>query len=379
MYKHMGFIGKGALMPCSGRSIFPALFTVLVLIAFLPVQATAEDTRQTASPQQTVVPASKATPAPAINAQPKAPVRNRDRTIALFQFDAYGVDPKIPGIMGDMLHGDLARMRGFRVIGSKEVDAMLGYEQKKQLSGCSDTGCVVNLAGTLGADFLVLGSIGKLGTSYTITIKKVNIATGQVDEIFTKRIKGGTEEDFLDVIPDAVAALFPNQAPPKKETPPPAAEKAPAPKKEEKKAEAKADTKGPGFSHSGKFLLGIKGLASLYPFGGSGELFLGYGAGQWVEVGVSGTFSRSYGVMPRVQAFFYNPDGYVKPFVAVTVPYYYTPDGSIFGIGAAVGVQYDFHKMVGITADFGTQYFFVRPADYQIYILTGSIGLQLRF
>jgi len=43
---------------------------------------------------------------------------------------------------------------------------MLGFEQKKQLSGCTDTSCMVAIGGALGVDKIVTGTVGKLGESY---------------------------------------------------------------------------------------------------------------------------------------------------------------------------------------------------------------------
>ena len=66
-------------------------------------------------------------------------------------------------------------MKEARVMGSKEVDAMLGFEQKKQMAGCTDTSCMVAIGGALGVDKILMGSIGKLGNSYTLNLKLINI------------------------------------------------------------------------------------------------------------------------------------------------------------------------------------------------------------
>ncbi|MBI5527352.1 MAG: hypothetical protein HY897_13535 [Deltaproteobacteria bacterium] len=293
--------------------------------------------------------------------------------------------------MTDMFLGEMAKMKEARVIGSKEIDAMLGYEQKKQMAGCTDTSCMVSIGGALGVDKILMGSVGKLGASHTINLKLINIKEGNIEEIYSKRIKGGTEEDFLDVIPEALATIFPASAGiwVKSQKGPVAAKKqepmevmdlqrkpqAPAPVGE---AGAGAASERP-YSHAGRFLLAPKGAFAVPSFNAAGEMFVGYGLGKWVELGAVGIFSSSFGGAVRVQSFVWNPDGVLKPFVAVQAPYYQTPDGGMVGIGGAPGVQWDFSEMFGLTAETMAEYYFSAPEGYKSLLVFALIGGQARF
>ena len=126
-------------------------------------------------------------------------------SIAFFQFEAQNVDPKTASIISDELLVLLSKMPGSNVIGSKEVDAMLGFEQKKQMSGCTDTSCMVAIGGALGVDKILMGSLGKLGESYILGLKLLDIRAGKVEQLYSKRLRGGKEEDFLDILPEALA------------------------------------------------------------------------------------------------------------------------------------------------------------------------------
>ncbi|MBI5527412.1 MAG: hypothetical protein HY897_13850 [Deltaproteobacteria bacterium] len=130
-------------------------------------------------------------------------------SIAFFQLEAQGVDARVAGIVSDTMLTELGKLPDSKVIGSKDIDAMLGYEQKKQLTGCADTSCVVAVGGALGVDKLVMGSLGKIGDSYVMNLKALDIRNGTVDAMFNKRLQGGSEEDFLDTIPEALTVLFP--------------------------------------------------------------------------------------------------------------------------------------------------------------------------
>jgi len=319
-------------------------------------------------------------------------------------------------------------MKDAKVMGSREVDAMLGYEQKKQMAGCTDTSCMVAIGGALGVDKILMGSVGKLGNSYTLNLKLINIKEGNIEELYSKRIKGGSEEDFLDIMPEALATIFPASAstwikgqkgpvgaagaersppdpiqvvdlqrtigqvkvPVKKDEPPVAKAEAPRPPGArqdndqrpapaiEKQVPPPEDKEGP-YSHAGKFLVGAKGLFIVPSFNAAGEVFLGYGIGQWVELGAAGIVSSSFGGALRVQSFVYNPDGMLKPFIAVQVPYYQTPDGGIMGVGGAPGVQVDFSGMFGVTAEVRAEYYFSAPAGYKSLLVFALAGAQARF
>ena len=147
-------------------------------------------------------------------AKQKPPAAPKVLKIALFQLETSGVEPKLASVVSDMVFAEMGKLPNSSVIGSKEIDTMLGYEQKKQVAGCTDTSCVVAIGGALGVDKIVLGSIGKVGTSYVFNLKLLNMKTAEakVENVYSKRVKGGTEEDFLDAIPEAMRTLFPANA-----------------------------------------------------------------------------------------------------------------------------------------------------------------------
>ncbi|MBI5527758.1 MAG: hypothetical protein HY897_15615 [Deltaproteobacteria bacterium] len=155
-------------------------------------------------------PAVAQAPAPAVAwPEVKPDKKAKVMSIAFFQLEAQGVDARVAGIVSDTMLTELGKLPDSKVIGSKDIDAMLGYEQKKQLTGCTDTSCVVAVGGALGVDKLVMGSLGKIGDSYVMNLKALDIRNGTVEAMFNKRLQGGSEEDFLDTIPEALTVLFP--------------------------------------------------------------------------------------------------------------------------------------------------------------------------
>ncbi|MBK7863457.1 MAG: hypothetical protein IPJ65_33615 [Archangiaceae bacterium] len=63
--------------------------------------------------------------------------------------------------------------RGVKVITARDFSAVMGLERQKQLlaaEGCSDS-CITELAAAMGVDAMVVGDIGKPGTTYALSFK----------------------------------------------------------------------------------------------------------------------------------------------------------------------------------------------------------------
>jgi hypothetical protein len=71
-------------------------------------------------------------------------------------------------------------MAMYSVINRDDMQAMLAHLADKQLLGCDDTKCLVAIGGALGAEMLLSGNIGKVGNTYVINIKLINIEKADV-------------------------------------------------------------------------------------------------------------------------------------------------------------------------------------------------------
>ncbi|MBI5529765.1 MAG: hypothetical protein HY897_25850, partial [Deltaproteobacteria bacterium] len=99
-------------------------------------------------------------PAEAKGAWPEVqPSKKRPKglSVAIFQLETHGTDKRVAAILTDTIVSQVSRIPDAEVIGSKEIDAMLNYEQKKQMAGCDDTSCAVALGGALGVDKILMG------------------------------------------------------------------------------------------------------------------------------------------------------------------------------------------------------------------------------
>jgi|GEM_PF-1348498 TolB-like protein len=68
----------------------------------------------------------------------------------------------------------LRDLRVFKVLDPETMAGLIGAEAMKQSLGCSDQSCLAELAGSVGAAYLVSGSISKSGEEYTISLRLVD-------------------------------------------------------------------------------------------------------------------------------------------------------------------------------------------------------------
>jgi hypothetical protein len=96
---------------------------------------------------------------------------------------------------------------GLRVVTSREIQSLLGFERQKQLMGCSDesSSCIAELANALGVDGLVLGDIARFGNVYQMNMKVIAAASAKVLASYSERV--AKEEALLDAYSRAAAKL----------------------------------------------------------------------------------------------------------------------------------------------------------------------------
>jgi TolB-like protein len=120
-----------------------------------------------------------------------------------------GVKDSVAAVVSEQLAAAI-QARNHSVMSPDDLQARLGFERQKQLMGCTEQSCLVEVGQALGVDKLVSGSIATVGSSVVISLALINNQSGAVDYRYSERVKNASDEAFLDLIPAAVNALFPS-------------------------------------------------------------------------------------------------------------------------------------------------------------------------
>lgn len=92
----------------------------------------------------------------------------------------------------------LALKGHFSVTSPEEIAQVIGLERQKQMMGCTDDSCAVELANALGVDALILGSISKGSSGYLVNLKIASAKDGSAIQVFSGR--PATEDALLDLL-----------------------------------------------------------------------------------------------------------------------------------------------------------------------------------
>ncbi len=119
-----------------------------------------------------------------------------------------GVDAKTATALSDSVAAALRRVPGISVITPADLATLLSHEQHRQLLGCTSDACMAEVGGALGVDEIVTGSVGRLGQSWLIHLRRLDVRKARAVQEADRRLRGGTVDDVLDVLPAMAAELF---------------------------------------------------------------------------------------------------------------------------------------------------------------------------
>ena len=121
----------------------------------------------------------------------------QEPTLAVLAFDAYGIGRFEAQTLTDRLRNNISEMGGYRLVDRGAMEEVL-KEQGFQQTGCTSDECIVEVGKLLGVQFMLGGSIGKVGKTFTISLRIIDIETsgivktasydmtGEVDELLTR-------------------------------------------------------------------------------------------------------------------------------------------------------------------------------------------------
>lgn len=81
-------------------------------------------------------------------------------------------------------------------------------EQGFQLTGCTSSECLVEAGQLLNVEQMLGGSVGKIGNTYTIEIRLIDILTGKILAMATEDIEGKIDDVLKIGISNAVFKLI---------------------------------------------------------------------------------------------------------------------------------------------------------------------------
>ena len=115
-------------------------------------------------------------------------------TLAVLPFSAAGVKDYEAISLSNRLHSELVKTKRFQVVEIEKVEALL-QEIAFHQSGIFREEYVAKVGKMLGAQMIVTGSVGKVGNTYTVDVRIINVRNRRV--IFAKTSNSTGKIDAL--------------------------------------------------------------------------------------------------------------------------------------------------------------------------------------
>jgi TolB-like protein len=154
------------------------------------------------------------------------------QAVAVLDFVAKGMDEMAITALSDRLRTELHQTGTFSVLERGQMDAILKEQGFQQSGACTDQACMVEVGQILGVEKMVAGSLGKLGTLYSVNLRLIDVRSGKIIQTESQDCNCPIEglfaalhqiafklagvQEVTSVVPAATAAPAPSDAVPGK-------------------------------------------------------------------------------------------------------------------------------------------------------------------
>ncbi|MEE2876224.1 MAG: CsgG/HfaB family protein [Candidatus Neomarinimicrobiota bacterium] len=120
-------------------------------------------------------------------------VQAQDRVaVAVMDLEGRGISAMEAATLTDRLRSEMVNVGVFQVVERGQMEMLL-EEQGFQQTGCTSAECAVEMGKLLGVTAMATGSIGKLGTMWTLDVRMFDVSTGEISNVSSRNFQGGVE------------------------------------------------------------------------------------------------------------------------------------------------------------------------------------------
>ncbi len=152
-----------------------------------------------------------------------APSRPKPKIAVMEVRAGQGLDQKQAAALTSIIAADAAH-GGMDVISQADITAMLSFQRQRQMLGCTDEGCLAEIGGALGADWVVSAEAARVGTRDHVSIvvidpKKAAVAARNAgfseagDDTLAMAMQARFRAALATVLPAAVNGMPPIEPP----------------------------------------------------------------------------------------------------------------------------------------------------------------------
>ena len=132
----------------------------------------------------------------------------RKTRVAVMEIRPLGTEAHKAELLSEVALTEASNMERFEIIGRSDITSMIGFEKQKKVLGCTDdSNCLAEIGGALGVDYVLVGSLGRLGALYRVDLKIVDTKKARVLGRFGESVEG-SEEKLVATVQRGVRKLL---------------------------------------------------------------------------------------------------------------------------------------------------------------------------
>lgn len=136
------------------------------------------------------------------------PVRPALPLVAVMPLVGEGIDSSASNIVTDALADELMRLGRVRVMERSQMEKILSEQGFQNSGACNGNECAVEVGRLLSIDRMVVGTLGKLGSSFTLSVRVVSVTTGEILGSSRRILKGEIEALVTQMLPPVAQELM---------------------------------------------------------------------------------------------------------------------------------------------------------------------------
>ncbi|OGV42413.1 MAG: hypothetical protein A2X46_11160 [Lentisphaerae bacterium GWF2_57_35] len=121
-----------------------------------------------------------------------------------------GVPSDWMALITDKLHAMIVKSGWFRLVTRDDMEKLLAEHNVQMSDACDSTAQAVEYGKILSANQIIIGAVGRLGQTYQVVLKQVNVESGEIEHVGQAEGRGGAEV-LLRLVKMAAADLLRNE------------------------------------------------------------------------------------------------------------------------------------------------------------------------
>ncbi len=131
-------------------------------------------------------------------------VTAESNNVAVLDFHAKDVPAKQASIITDIVRGTVVKSGKYNVLDRANMDSIL-KEQSFQQTGCTDAACAVKIGKLLSMQYMIVGTLSKLGSTYILSAELISVESGKI--IKSEDGSSKSIDDMINLAKDAANRL----------------------------------------------------------------------------------------------------------------------------------------------------------------------------